>query len=239
MSHFTVMVIGDNPEDQLAPYHEFECTGVSDQYIKNIDVTEDRRKEYESGTVFKIRDLNGKLHDTYDDQFHRDPTKEERDKIGSVAGTGCGHGMSWSSKDWGDGKGYRTKVHFIPEGYEKIEIAQKEAGLFVEFITNYNGIKAVPVGELPDLEDEHKYGYCLLDSDGDVVQVINRTNPDSKWDWHSLGGRWRGYFKLKPGRKGTLGNPGVSKNKLKYDVDQALKGDIDFAWMVGHSREVG
>ena len=28
MSHFLVLVIGDNPEKQLAPYHEFECTVV-------------------------------------------------------------------------------------------------------------------------------------------------------------------------------------------------------------------
>lgn len=39
MSHFTVMVIGKNPEDQLAPYHEFECTGNNDQYVQDIDNT--------------------------------------------------------------------------------------------------------------------------------------------------------------------------------------------------------
>ncbi len=27
MSHFTVLVVGDNVEEQLAPFHEFECTG--------------------------------------------------------------------------------------------------------------------------------------------------------------------------------------------------------------------
>lgn len=39
MSHFTVLVIGDNIEQQLAPYHEFECTGTDDQYVQDIDVT--------------------------------------------------------------------------------------------------------------------------------------------------------------------------------------------------------
>lgn len=29
MSHFTVLVIGDDPELQLAPYHEYECTSWS------------------------------------------------------------------------------------------------------------------------------------------------------------------------------------------------------------------
>ncbi len=40
MSHFTVLVIGDNPEEQLAPYHEFECTGLDDQYVMDLDETQ-------------------------------------------------------------------------------------------------------------------------------------------------------------------------------------------------------
>lgn len=41
MSHFAVLVIGDNVEQQLAPYHEFECTGTNDQYVQDVDVTEE------------------------------------------------------------------------------------------------------------------------------------------------------------------------------------------------------
>jgi hypothetical protein len=33
MSHFSVMVIGENVEEQLAPYHEFECTGVDNDIL--------------------------------------------------------------------------------------------------------------------------------------------------------------------------------------------------------------
>ena len=39
MSHFSVLVIGDDPEKQLAPYHEFECTGVADEYVQDVDIT--------------------------------------------------------------------------------------------------------------------------------------------------------------------------------------------------------
>ena len=39
MSHFSVLVIGPNIEDQLQPYHEFECTGINDQYIQDVDIT--------------------------------------------------------------------------------------------------------------------------------------------------------------------------------------------------------
>lgn len=51
MSHFSVMVIGDDVEGQLAPYHEFECTGCDDQYVQEIDEVEDYRQSYESKTV--------------------------------------------------------------------------------------------------------------------------------------------------------------------------------------------
>ena len=43
MSHFTVLVIGDNPETQLAPYHEFECTGKNDEYVQDVDITDELR----------------------------------------------------------------------------------------------------------------------------------------------------------------------------------------------------
>lgn len=50
MSHFSVLVIGDNVEGQLAPYHEFECTGTDDEYVQNIEKTEEIRAEYAART---------------------------------------------------------------------------------------------------------------------------------------------------------------------------------------------
>lgn len=47
MSHFTVMVIGDDFEKQLAPYHEFECTGTDNEYVLDVDKTEEFKKEWE------------------------------------------------------------------------------------------------------------------------------------------------------------------------------------------------
>lgn len=54
-------------------------------------------------------------------------------------------------------------------------------------------------------------------------------NPNSKWDWYLLGGRWSGrHFKLKPGVKsGVLGEPSWT-NPTNRGYDAALKGDIDF-----------
>ncbi len=46
MSHFTVLVVGDDIEKQLAPYHEFECTGHDDKYVQTIDKLAEYQKEY-------------------------------------------------------------------------------------------------------------------------------------------------------------------------------------------------
>jgi len=47
MSHFPVIVIGDNIESQLQPYHEYECTGIDDEYVVDVDVTDKAKKEFE------------------------------------------------------------------------------------------------------------------------------------------------------------------------------------------------
>jgi len=53
MSHFTVLVVtSENANDgnvghQLAPFHEFECTGLDNEFVQDIDRTEELRTEYE------------------------------------------------------------------------------------------------------------------------------------------------------------------------------------------------
>jgi hypothetical protein len=46
VSHFTVLVVTkERPDDEtlrevLQPYHEFECTGIDDKYVQEIDDTQ-------------------------------------------------------------------------------------------------------------------------------------------------------------------------------------------------------
>lgn len=47
MSHFCLMVVGDNVEKQLQPFHEFECTGINDEYVKDVDQTDEVRERIE------------------------------------------------------------------------------------------------------------------------------------------------------------------------------------------------
>lgn len=155
MSHFTVLVIGPDYEKQLAPYHEFECTGHDDEYVVNVDIT-----------------------------------KEILDSIKNGA---------------------------------SVEHALEDYGLWENRIQE---------GAPLDLKDAHKYGYAVMNPDDSVNKVVRRTNPNKKWDWYSVGGRWSGFFKLKPGATGVLGEPSIFDTTPQTEgADQALKNAIDFDGM--------
>jgi len=58
-------------------------------------------------------------------------------------------------------------------------------------------------------------------------------NPNAKWDWYVVGGRWTGFFKLKAGAVGALGERSLlsSRDAEAGTADVLRKGDIDFASM--------
>src|ERR1700675_2759735 len=83
MSHYGGLVIGVNAEEQLAPYHEYESTGNDDQYVKEIDQTEEARTAFATATTSRYKDTEGNLHDPFTpegnwhQQFWRELTPEE------------------------------------------------------------------------------------------------------------------------------------------------------------------
>jgi hypothetical protein len=217
MSHFTVLVIGDDPEEQLAPFHEFECTGNDDQYVQDIDETAELWEKYNKETSTCLRDSEGKLHSFFDE----DGNWKEK----------------FSIPDTRDSFGHR-RTYFTPNGYEKVDVPTPQIQSFTDFIEGWSGQTVVPFGKSPDLEKEHKYGYVLVDEAGNVTKVIDRTNPNKKWDWYQLGGRWTGFFQLKQGTRGKTGKPGFMTPQAEVGfADQARKRDIDFEAMRNEAAE--
>lgn len=233
MTHFSVLVIGNNPEEQLAPHHEFECTGINDQYVVDVDVTDDYRERYETGFLTRYQDAAGILYDPEDDRFFRDPTPDEAQDIGLLGLTGVSHGLDWSRRDWGDGRGDRAKIHYVPEGFAEVERPCRDLMTFTRYCTEKEEIAAVPAGTDPDRSGAHKFWYCLLDAEGGVVKVVHRTNPHKKWDWYRLGGRWAGFFLKKPGWRDfeIWPEPLVAPAPNGGRADAALVRDIDFDGM--------
>lgn len=48
MSHYSAMVVGD-PEYELAPFHEFECTGLNDEFVQEVDKTTEVLERVKAG----------------------------------------------------------------------------------------------------------------------------------------------------------------------------------------------
>ena len=136
MSHFTVLVIGPDPEAQLAPYQENNMGDCPKEYLKYIVHAKDGRHVFDSEELAKVANL--------------------------------------------------------------------------------------------ELEYDDEPGYW--------------ENPNAKWDWYQLGGRWNGFFKLchtpdkmLPNHK--VGAPGIFNEPAQLGrADQAIKGDIDFDSMYNEAE---
>lgn len=172
MSHFTVLVIGENPEKQLQPYHEYECTGIEDEYVIDVDKTDEVNEWLQRELFVGKTKKNGEL----DYQYHQDNADENL------------------------------------EDYKKMTRL------------DYINLKGDDVGQ--EIEDWH--GFEKRND-----KYFKRTNPNKKWDWYTLGGRWTGFFKSKLGvLNAVVGEPGLMTDKADEGyADQLLKSDIDFEYM--------
>ena len=263
MSHYGVLVVGGNVEEQLAPYHEYESTGRDDQYVQEVDQTEEARERFATDTTTRYKDPEGNLHDPFtpegnwNHKFWRELTPEEDALYGKKTfvqdyDDNPEHGgLCLYATDWHDGKPYHIKAFAWPsEGWSEVEVPKNTVETFAEFCEDYYGHKIVSFGEMPNFTPDkanetsnHKYGYTIVDENGDVVKTIDRTNPNAKWDWYGIGGRWNGFFKLKTAAVGVLGEPGLQTMNSDYEppeenrADVLMKGDIDIEGMRDEAAE--
>lgn len=225
MSHFTCAVILDErPTDEnqllekaLQPFHEYECTGIKDEFVVFVDEHADCLREYTEDTTEIWIAEDGERKSRYDDCFYRDPTPEEAEKIGPMPGTGFGGGgPSYHSKDWGDGRGYRAKVRMNDQerqalGWTKQEITHRDSGQYEslnDFARNYR---------------------CYEIENG---RIGRWTNPQAQWDWWVIGGRWRGMIVAKDPSKAIVGRDGVmGSNFDAQGVDGCAVGNMDLKAM--------
>jgi hypothetical protein len=110
--------------------------------------------------------------------------------------------------------------HKVPEHLPKRMVPYKESfSTFEEFVREWHGRKERD-------ETYNRFGYWQ--------------NPNAKWDWYEIGGRWAGFFKMKPGRQGGLGSQYNFSGELEKSSDLAdvcLKSAIDFKSMRKEARD--
>lgn len=177
MSHFTVLVIGDGIEEQLAPYdenmeveeYEIDCSCVGRQAA--MYAREETPKRY------------GKSIDELRDEY------------------------------WEMEEGDRPEWEEHIKGYVDLEQS-------IEELHPHYG------------EPDPGCSEC-----GGTGKTTSKYNPESKWDWYSVGGRWGGFFRSKPKEDckypemQDLGCPGVFDNDPTYDCDSIAVCDIDWEQM--------
>lgn len=109
--------------------------------------------------------------------------------------------------------------NIVPEGYKKVKIPFKELyPTFEEFMADWADMEP---------NEEGRYGYFR--------------NPNAKWDWYQIGGRWAGFFRIKESARSkyegsepnfSYGWDAEAKEEVLNGnvlrVDQARVGDIDF-----------
>lgn len=210
MSHFTVAVITDSkPTEEdlaviLAPWHEFECTGLDDEYVVDVDRTAEMVKDFGEATSRVFTDPSETHHSPYRERFYEPLTPEEIASVKAAGIFGRPEGLELNN--------HRTRKLVLPEGWTDQKVPASQARSFADWVEGWCGCTVVPHGEKPDLTGEHKYGYALLDENDQVQKVIDRTNPNKKWDWWVIGGRWPNQLRVK-------GQPD--------GVDQAMVGALD------------
>lgn len=62
----------------------------------------------------------------------------------------------------------------------------------------------------------------MIDEDSSLYFV---SNPDAKWDWYSIGGRWTGFFKLKEGATGEFHGQSYYLNDKEREADEKLRAE--------------
>ncbi|PPL04918.1 hypothetical protein [Parapedobacter indicus] len=185
MSHFTVMVIGNDPEKQLAPYQENNMGDCPKEYLKFNDIEAEHRETYSTDETTVFVSPEGETLSKYQDRF--------RVSDGLLNGSN----------------------YVCPEGWTEKEILVSELyPTFEQYMSEYCGYAP---------SEDGRFGYW--------------ENPNAKWDWYQLGGRWTGHLKLKQGAVGTNGEPGLFRRQAKPGyTDQAKLEDIDLKGMRDEAR---
>lgn len=202
MSHFTVAVFSDGTksvEELLAPYQENNMGDCPKKYLKFISESEENRKIWENETTEKVRLLDGSLVWPWDNILYRPITKAMYEAFNQD--------NTKRTRKSGFGSDEQYYVEDLQSlGAEKINIPFKELyPTFKEYMEDFI--------QTSFDEEEQDYGYW--------------ENPNAKWDYWTIGGRWKGFLKAKDGQKGEASLVMPIRDKQGRYAQAKVK-DIDF-----------
>lgn len=235
MSHFSVLVIGDDVEQQLAPFHEYECTGHFDEYVVPVSELEETLEKYNSddSVIDGYVMPDGTFEREFSDNLYRPATDAESEEIktnrSNPFNTYSGLNF-YSGRDENGNSIYKVRdPEFFGAKAESRKVS--EAQSFLEFFKYEHGEYDV-ISEPIDFSNENwrdivsEMGtsggiICVDESTEEVLQAVRFTNPNSKWDWYSIGGRWSNALLKKDGTSD----------------DECLLSELDIDGMLNGAKE--
>jgi hypothetical protein len=250
MSHFVVLVVGDNIDEQLAPFNEQPEN--DSEYLEFNDCTEEVLKDWEVKTVndwypksrvtLKTEEFQkyagarpGEILEMkIEEAFYHATNKGDRAALYEERNANCTpvyfevESCKTERIDNPNGKGFRTIQHITAKAIEPpIDVpVKREYPSIDDFVEQYHGYHK------REEDGETRYGYL--------------SNPNAKWDWYQVGGRWAGILKLKPGveefGKGELTLLASPEQREAFEKSNgqasiAYKKDVDIEGLEAPQRE--
>lgn len=202
MSHFTVAVFSDGTktvEELLAPYQENNMGDCPKEYLEFVSSSKDERPRWENESTEKVKLMDGSLVWPWADILYRPITRAMYEVFKNDKGK--------QTRRTGFGKNEQYYVKDLQSiGAEVVSIPFKELyPTFKEYMEEY-------IQSSFD-EEQQDYGYW--------------ENPNAKWDWWQIGGRWKGFLKAKSGNKGDISLVAPIPDR-EGEFAQAKVGDINF-----------
>lgn len=124
----------------------------------------------------------------------------------------------------------------VPE-YSRGEVSAEEKQRVLDHYNQKDGIVYDSFEQCYGLHGKEWNSNRYRKDEDDVWREYTTYNPDSKWDYYTLGGNWNDYLKLKPGKKGI-----TRKSRIFGDIPgtyHAFKKDIDLNAMYAEAAEAG
>lgn len=244
MSHFSVMVIGNDVDGQLAPFQEAGA-GAPEEYLTFVDKTDEITKEYNEGLIEQVILKDGTMVYPWDDRFkvpnpsgfgsttkvpeglevREVPYKEKYATIAEFASKYHGY----ETRE--DGRiGYTDNVDskwdwYVIGGWWSGYFRLREVKNLPAPGTHTHEVAGVSFAELSVLlsfknTDEEKFNKILRRYKGKENDIRKALD-----DLQSATGSFA------RGVRGTRGVIGLCKNDGEGFADQLIKGDIDVEYM--------
>lgn len=127
-------------------------------------------------------------------------------------------------------------VSFYREHPEYCDGEQGPAKPFDEFVTEGN-LEAWHEWNRQAVGHHLGNGEGVYDAEKDTYSYMSTYNPKSKWDWYQLGGRWHGFWQVKPGIQ--VGSEPVPEWKQRFGpIGESIFGEATVATFNGTQRAI-